>query len=141
VIILGGLLGLLLGLLLVALLRLVAPVLFPPQGGLYPHYYVGLLPSNPDGTFARRDYWLMALVSFAGTMGCLLLLFGVSWIFDGLSAAHSTKERLTEGLVFSLCLLALLSFGAAVTQASRALWWQPRRLACDWSPSDAMDDQ
>jgi hypothetical protein len=128
VIILGGLLGLLLGLLLVALLRLVAPVLFPPQGGLYPHYYVGLLPSNPDGTFA-------------GTMGCLLLLFGVSWIFDGLSAAHSTKERLTEGLVFSLCLLALLSFGAAVTQASRALWWQPWRLACDWSPSDAMDDQ
>jgi hypothetical protein len=136
VIILGALLGLLLGLLLVAMLRLVAPALFPAQGGFHYHYYVGVLPSNPDGTFARRDYWIMAIVSCAGAVGCLLLFLGIAWGVDGLSTSSSPMARLIEGLGFALVLLFALCIAAALVHVGRALRWRPRRLACDWSPDE-----
>jgi hypothetical protein len=137
--ILGGFLGLLLGIFLLALLRLVVPGVFPPQGGLHSHYYVGLLPSNPDGTFSRRDYWRMAALAFAAAIGCLLLLAGVGWVLTTPSGPHPVMEQLGGGVLFALGLLAAMCAAAALVQITRALRWRPRRLACDWAPDTGTD--
>jgi hypothetical protein len=137
--IVGGLLGLLLGILLLALLRLVAPAVFPPQGGLHSQYYIGLLPSNPDGTFSRGDYWRMAGLAVAASVGCILLCVAVALALTALSRPRPVVERFGGGVLFGLGLLAAMSFAAALVQISRALRWRPRRLACDWAPYDATE--
>jgi hypothetical protein len=134
--ILGGFLGLLLGALLLVLLRLMVPAVFPPQGGLHSHYYIGLLPSNPDGTFSRGDYWRMAGLAGAASAGCLLLSAGVALMVDALSSPRQLMERFGWGLLFAFVLLAAMSFAAALVQISHALRWRPRRLACDWAPNE-----
>jgi hypothetical protein len=138
-IILGGLLGLLLGILLLALLRLVAPAVFPPQGGLHSQYYVGLLPSNPDGTFSRGDYWRMAGLAVAASVGCLVLGVGVALVLTSLSPPRPLMDQFGGGVLFALGLLAAMSFAGALVQITRALRWRPRRLACDWAPYDTAE--
>lgn len=133
-IILGALLGLMLGLILGALLRLAIPGLFPPQGGFHSHYYIGVLPSNPDGTFARRDYWLMAGLSLAGAVACLLFLAATTWTLGTVSPSRPHMEQMAGGVTFALGLLTALCLASAMLQIGRAIRWRPRRLACDWWP-------
>jgi hypothetical protein len=132
---LGALCGLLLGLVLVALMRLLVPRLFPSQGVLYPGYYIGLLPTNPDGTFAPRDYWQMAGFSIAGAAVCLVLTFAVSLVVDAVPMPP-TPRLVVEGLMFPLMVLAMLCVASALVQLARAVRWRPRRLACDWPRGD-----
>ena len=81
--------------LLLVLLRLVAPALFPPQGGLHSQYYIGLLPSNPDGTFSRGDYWRMAGLAVAGAVACLLLWVAMALLLSAFSPPRHVMERIS----------------------------------------------
>jgi hypothetical protein len=140
-VILGALLGLILGMLLLVLLRLMAPALFPPQGGLHSQYYIGLLPSNPDGTFSRGDYWRMAGLALAAAVACLLLWVAVALMLSAFAPPRLVMERFSGGALFALGLLAAMSFAAALMQISRALRWRPRRLACGWAPDEATESR
>jgi hypothetical protein len=138
-VIVGALLGLVLGIVLLVLLRLVVPALFPPQGGLHSQYYIGLLPSNPDGTFSRGDYWRMAGLAVAAAVACLLMWVAVALMLSAFSPPRPIMESLVGGALFALGLLAAMSFAAALMQISRALRWRPRRLACGWASDEVAE--
>lgn len=132
--ILGALLGLVLGACIIVVMRMAVPSLFPEQGGLRSDFYVGLLPSNPDGTFGRRDYWRMAGFSLAGSAACFGIAAGGAFLSERVHA--DGLARIVEGAWFGLVLLMLLAIAAAFQFAWRAIRWRPRHLASEWSPPD-----
>jgi hypothetical protein len=130
VLFLGGLLGLLLGVATLFVARIIAPSLFPKQGGFHFGFYVGSLPTGPDGTFARRDHVRTALRSLAGAATCFGVSVAAVWL--GSRPSSTVVEQLVLGVTFFFVLLGALSVAAALLSLWKAAFWRPVHLASDW---------
>jgi hypothetical protein len=130
----GGLLGLLLGALTLLAVRVIAPGIFPKQGGIFPGFYIGSLPTGRDGAFSRADYLRVAARSLLGAAACFLASLAGAWLTS--KSSGMATEQLALGVTAFFGLLGFLSSAAACTNAWKAVFWRPQRLASEWSAGD-----